>query len=198
MTPSARPRAIRRVVVARHGDTFLPHEPPRRIGARSDPPLTPRGEAQARALGDHLRAHGFRFGTILSGPLARTRRTATAAGYDPQVAHWLTEIDHGPDEDRPEPAVLARLGADALAAWDRDAVPPLGWTVDAPARLACWRGLLLAPDPGDVLVVTSAGAARFAPLSLGHRPPGGPKLRTGAYGVFEDDSLTCWNITIPA
>jgi probable phosphoglycerate mutase len=110
------------------------------------------------------------------------------------VALWLAEIDHGPDEGRPETAVVARIGAEALAAWERDAVPPSDWRVAAEVRMAAWRGLLLASDDGSALVFTSGGAARFAPLALGMRPAGGLKLRTGAYGVIEDGRLVAWDL----
>lgn len=191
---------VRRVVVARHGDTFAPGEAPRRIGARSDPPLTACGRGQARALGEAFRAADWTFDRVLCGPLARARETAEAAGYRAEVAHWLNEIDHGPDEDRAEADVRARLGAAALAAWDTGSVPPDGWRVSAEVRLACWRGFLLAPGEGSALLVTSAGAARFAPLSLGVLPSpevgpaGGVKLRTGAFGLFEDGVLAAWDV----
>lgn len=185
---------MRRVVIVRHGDTFEPGETVRRIGARCDPPLTARGVAQGEALGAALAGLGWRFDRIWTGPLRRTRDMARAAGRQAEVAHWLAEIDHGPDEGRSEAEVAGRIGTAALAAWDRDAVPPPGWTVAADARLAAWRGLLLAAADGSALVFTSGGTARFAPLALGVRPAGGLKLRTGAYGVFEDAQLVAWDV----
>jgi len=134
-------------VVVRHGNTFEAGEPPRRIGARTDLPLTATGLAQAHALGAHFAALGWRFARVLVSPLVRTRDTAAAIlGHvadapAPEPIAWLREIDHGPDEDRPEDAVLARIGADALRAWDEQAAPPPGWIVDAQARVAGWRDL---------------------------------------------------------
>jgi broad specificity phosphatase PhoE len=40
-----------RIVIVRHGNTFEAGETPRRIGARTDLPLTADGQAQADALG---------------------------------------------------------------------------------------------------------------------------------------------------
>ncbi|WBO23043.1 histidine phosphatase family protein [Sphingomonas abietis] len=182
-------------VIVRHGNTFAAGEAPRRIGARTDLPLTADGMAQAHALGAHFAALGLRFSRVLVSPLARTRATASAISEHlpdapaPQSCDWLREIDHGPDEDRPEEAVLARIGAEALAAWDERAEPPPGWTVDAAGRRDAWRALF-ATDAGPTLLVTSNGAARFALLAdpaltgSGTGAPGRMKLPTGAYGVI--------------
>ena len=64
--------------VVRHGNTFEAGEAPRRVGARTDLPLTAAGLAQAEALGRHFADAGIRFTAVLSGPLLRTRQTAAA------------------------------------------------------------------------------------------------------------------------
>lgn len=176
-------------VIVRHGNTFEPGEPPRRIGARTDLPLTAGGRAQGDALGAHFAGQGWRFARVLVSPLARTRETAEAilrhlpGSPAPEACGWLREIDHGPDEDMPEDQVLARIGAPALAAWDERALPPPGWTVDAEARVAAWR-VLFAHGGSPTLLVTSNGAARFALIAAGLEVAGGLKLATGAYGVI--------------
>ena len=176
-------------IIVRHGNTFEAGEPPRRIGARTDLPLTAAGQAQAEALGAHFAAQGWRFARVLASPLIRTRTTAAAilghlpASPQPEPCDWLREIDHGLDEDLPEDVVLARIGAEALAAWDESAVAPPGWTVDSEARLAGWRALF-AQKEGPVLLVTSNGAARFALMAAGLNAPGSMKLATGSYGVI--------------
>lgn len=176
-------------VIVRHGNTFEAGEPPRRIGARTDLPLTAAGLAQAEALGAHFAAQKLGFARVLVSPLARTRQTAQAilthlpGTPEPEAADWLREIDHGPDEDRSEPEVLARIGAEALAAWDARAVPPPGWIVDTEARIAAWKALF-SGDHGPTLLVTSNGAARFALIAAGLEVPGGMKLATGSYGVL--------------
>jgi broad specificity phosphatase PhoE len=183
------------VTIVRHGNTFEAGEPLRRIGARTDLPLVASGQAQAQALGRAFAAE--RFDRALAAPLRRTRATAEAilaAGADaPAIvaADWLTEIDHGADENQSEAAVLARIGAEALAAWDHMARPPEGWIVDADRRLAGWRDLWT-NGAGRVLIVTSNGAARFALLSddaLSRQAAALPslKLRTGAYGTIVRD-----------
>lgn len=190
-------------MIARHGDTFEPGEPPRRIGSRTDLPLTANGRRQACQLGHALTAAGFAFGAALTGPLDRARLTAQLllsvmpGAPQPSVIPLLNEVDHGPDEDQPEAAVLARSGADALAAWDDEASPPLGWIVDRDARLEWWRTLFDAPPPGDTLIVTSNGSARFALLAMNAlRRPTSLKLRTGAFGVLRRDLGHTWTVDV--
>lgn len=186
-------------VIVRHGNTFAADETPRRIGARTDLPLTEAGREQARALGVHFAQKSWHFSRALVSPLRRTRETAQlilerqAAPPAPEACGWLSEIDHGPDEDRPEAAVLARIGREALSAWDERAEPPSGWTVNEDARTAAWRELFAAPPKaGPTLIVTSNGAARFALLAnpklmTGMAELPSLKLPTGAYGVIQQD-----------
>jgi broad specificity phosphatase PhoE len=183
-------------VIVRHGNTFAAGESPRRIGARTDLPLTDAGVAQAQALGTYFAGQGLYFTRVLVSPLTRTRQTAQAIlehqskALVPEAYDWLREIDHGLDEDWPEDAVLARIGRQALEAWDARAEPPPGWTVDAQPRIEAWRALFAATESGATLIVTSNGAARFALLAdpaLAAAMPGMPslKLPTGGYGVIQ-------------
>lgn len=199
------------ITIVRHGNTFAPGEPPRRVGARTDLALVESGRAQASAVGRAFADKGMRFARILCSPLRRTRETAAlilaALGGDQPAVEpcaWLAEIDHGPDENALEADVIARIGADALAAWDERGIAPPGWTVDAEARIAAWRGFLAgqrAPHAGDALLVTSNGAARFALLAdaaLADSAAGSFKLRTGAWGriVLDGDAtrLAEWDV----
>lgn len=182
------------VVIVRHGNTFAPGEPPRRIGARTDLPLVASGRAQARALAEHFARAGLAFDRVLAASLRRTRETAALIAPDrvPEPCDWLREIDHGPDEDRTEDHVLARIGSDALDAWERSALPPPGWIVDSELRLTAWRHFLDG-TAGTSLLVTSNGAARFALLALGTAPT---KIRTGAYGLLAADPwrVAAWDV----
>lgn len=197
-----------RLVIVRHGNTFEAGEPPRRIGARTDLPLTAVGVAQAEALARHFAANGVSFDRVLSGELKRTRRTAEAiAGDRPiETAPFLTEIDHGPDEGQQESAVIDRIGNDAITLWETQWVAPEGWEVGAQRRLLAWREFVkrVAEElpRGTILLVTSNGAARFALAALGLKPGenrAGVKFRTGSYGVLEigsgaDFRLLGWDI----
>ncbi len=184
-------------VIVRHGNTFAAGEPPRRIGARTDLPLTDKGIEQARTLGAMFARQGLQFTRVLVSPLLRTRQTAAeiiaaqAVPVEPQTADFLREIDHGPDEHLTEDQVLKRVGAEALIAWERQATAPPGWTVDAQRRIAAWQALFADPQPGPALLVTSNGAARFAlmadpALMQAAQLLPSLKLPTGGFGVIDN------------
>ena len=175
----------RHIFIIRHGNTFESSAVARRIGAATDIPLVESGRAQADRLGEWFAAQQMPVRRIHSSPLLRARETAAriarAIGHAPDgPLPWLNEIDHGPDEDRPEAQVLARIGAQALADWDERGIAPDGWIVDAPARIAAWKKWLALEGEGADLLVTSNGAARFALLAAG-LASASLKLRTGAF-----------------
>jgi len=196
-----------RIHIVRHGNTFGPGETVRRVGARTDLALSASGQAQARDLGAHFRECGITFTTALAGPLQRTVETGEAilaaqpAPPELEIVESLREIDYGPDEGRCEAAVLARIGPDALAAWECDGRVPPGWAVDPRRRIADWRALFdrLRGGTGQALVVTSNGVARFARLAAGDRAGETEvKLRTGAYGIIDLEGagaqVAAWNL----
>jgi probable phosphoglycerate mutase len=199
---------VTRLVIVRHGNTFEAGEPPRRIGARTDLPLTATGVAQAEALARHFAANGIRFDRVLSGALKRTLTTAEAIadGRPIETAPFLTEIDHGPDEGQLESAVIDRIGNEAITLWEKQCVAPEGWEVGAQWRLLAWREfverVVEEHRRGTILLVTSNGAARFALAALGLKPGenrAGVKFRTGSYGVLEvgsgaDFRLVGWDM----
>ncbi len=181
--------------ILRHGNTFDPGEVVRRIGRRTDLPLSASGRAQATALGAAFAADDVRFDRIIASPLARAQQTAALlasrlfndARRAPPIETdaRLAEIDHGPDEGAPETAGEDRLGRAALDAWASDGVVPDGWRADPAALTAMWRGFfdeLAAGPAATALAVTSGGVARFA-LRAARREDKGAKLRTAAYGV---------------
>jgi len=194
-----------RLYIVRHGNTFDKGDIVTRVGGRTDLPLSTSGAAQAEALARHFAATPF--ATARSGPLKRTRETArailTAQANAPELTTdlFLREIDYGPDENRPEEDVIARIGKPALDAWERDSIPPPGWRVDPAAIIGNWQELFsdLADEEGDHLIVTSNGIARFAlAASNAHRPDA--KLPTGGYGVIEltpNPVVLHWNLRPP-
>ena len=191
--------------IVRHGNTFEKGDVVTRVGGRTDLPLSPSGEAQVQKLAQHFAGEGVAFATARSGPLKRTRKTAAAilgaqsAPPDLTTDLFLREIDYGPDENRPEDDVVARIGKAALEAWERDSIPPPGWRVDPAAITGNWQELFsdLRDGPGAHLIVTSNGIARFA-LAAAGESRADAKLATGAYGIIEIDGdearVRAWNV----
>jgi probable phosphoglycerate mutase len=196
-----------RIIVVRHGNTFDKGDIVTRVGGRTDLPLSVSGRAQADALARHFAATTF--ATARSGPLKRTRETAgailAAHANPPELLTdlFLREIDYGPDENRPEGEVVARIGKAALEAWERDFIPPPGWRVDPAALVGNWQETFaeLRNQPGNHLVVTSNGIARFA-LTAANAAGHDGKLATGAWGVIvlegEAVRIESWNLRPPA
>ncbi len=195
-----------RLYIVRHGNTFDAGDVVTRVGGRTDLPLSVSGREQAARLAQHFAGQGVAFATARSGPLKRTRETADVIlasqpdAPELQTDLFLREIDYGPDENRPEDEVVARIGHQALEDWENRNIPPPGWRVDPDALIGNWqeRFAKLAGKPGDHLLVTSNGIARFA-LTAARATGFDPKLKTGAWGVVEvaDDgsvTVTAWNL----
>lgn len=196
-----------RLFVVRHGNTFDKGDVVTRVGGRTDLPLSVSGRAQAEALGRHFASTPF--ASARSGPLRRTRETATAIlaaqANPPELTTdlFLREIDYGPDENRPEDDVLARIGKPALDAWERDSIVPPGWRVDPHALIGNWQETFaeLRDQPGAHLIVTSNGIARFALTAANAMRPDA-KLSTAAWGIIvlegEEVRVQDWNIKASA
>jgi broad specificity phosphatase PhoE len=141
--------------LVRHGETEWSRA--RRHTGRTDLPLSPVGEAEARALGDHLR--GLEAGRVLSSPLTRAVQTAKLAGLGDRVerSDALLEFDYG----RYEGMTTEEIRADRPG-WDlfRDGCPG-GETVEAAAARA--RGLLaeLAAGPGRAILFSHGHQLRI-------------------------------------
>lgn len=82
--------------LARHGETEWTLS--RQHTSLTDLPLTPRGEEQARALGERLA--GRPFARAVSSPLERARRTAELAGFEPELDDDYVEYRYGDYEGR--------------------------------------------------------------------------------------------------
>jgi len=162
-----------RLIVARHGNTFAPGAIVTRVGGRTDLPLVASGLEQGRRLGLYLKEQGLIPEVVFTATLVRTRQTADQALlamglHLPCIAlEMFDEIDYGPDENKPEADVLARVGPGAIKAWDEAGIVPPGWNADPDAIIQAWLafGQRLRNDwPNKtVLVVTSNGIARFSP-----------------------------------
>jgi 2,3-bisphosphoglycerate-dependent phosphoglycerate mutase len=200
-----------RLIIARHGNTFEPGETPRRVGARTDLPLTEAGHDHGRNLGQHFSQRDLIPQIIFTSRLKRTIQTAQdiiQAGnipVKPQPDKIFNEIDYGPDENKTEDDVIARIGTVALTRWEENGVMPPGWSPDSSVLIKRWQDfskIILKKNPGKtILVVTSNGIARFALSLTGNfdqtRQSHGLKLATGAYSVLNHDgtkwAVESWN-----
>ncbi len=93
------------LILARHGNTFEDGETPRYVGARTDIPLTKKGEEQARALARELKLRGLTPTSFYAGPLKRQSQTAAIVKEEyanktnrVEIEPALQEIDLGPWE----------------------------------------------------------------------------------------------------
>lgn len=179
------------VYILRHGNTFDKGEIVRRVGGRTDLPLSVSGHMQAESLASHF-SH-IEFARVFASPLKRQHETAQAivkaqkSSLVIEPLECLREVDYGPDENKPESEVIARIGAAAMSQWDTHGLAPDGWQIDPAAIRKDWADLFnsLRTTTKPVLVVTSNGTARFIfdiaePVSGITR-----KLHTGAYGVVK-------------
>lgn len=200
-----------RLVIARHGNTFNAQETPRRVGARTDLPLVASGRDQARKIGQWLKANDLLPEATYCSDLQRTRETAELAiretGYTQPIyaLSIFNEIDYGPDENREEADVIARIGEQALRDWDERAIVPDGWNFDPNKTILDWQGFaehIVSDDQDIVFVVTSNGIARFAPYITGDfdkfAAEHSIKISTGAICLFEHDGnrwhVREWNV----
>ncbi|MGH1421256.1 MAG: histidine phosphatase family protein [Hyphomonas sp.] len=199
---------MRKLYVLRHGNTFDKGDTVTRVGCGTDLPLSSSGLEQAERLAEVFK--GTKFDAAYCSPLSRTRTTAlrileTRDDYPTlEVLDFLTEIDYGPDENKPEEEVIARLGQDAIDAWDKDAIAPPGWVVDAEMIKGEWKTLIEQisnMDAGaNILLVTSNGIARFLPDVVQMKPINlERKLKTGSFGFLEisdggQAAIIEWNV----
>lgn len=201
-----------RLIIARHGNTFTKDQTPTRVGARTDLSLVESGEEQAKKLGQYLKSHNIAPQFVYTSALKRTIETAQiaceTAGLTPEYIKdpIFNEIDYGPDENKTEAEVIARIGEQAIKDWDSAAIPPEGWIVDPEQIKKSWVSFFqkAALVDGDVMVVTSNGIARFAPYILDdfdsfakdHKI----KLSTGALAIFDNEykdrewKVKNWNV----
>jgi phosphoserine phosphatase len=112
------------LVLVRHGESTWNVEG--RYQGRLDPPLSPRGRAQAEALAMRLKreqraaSEAQRLGEIVSSPLVRARDTADscaqALSLSVRVDERLTEISHGMWEGKLREEI-ANKWPEMVAAW---------------------------------------------------------------------------------
>ncbi len=202
-----------RIIIARHGNTFAKGDVITRVGGRTDLPLVE--DERGRGVGRYLRDNDMTPDVVFSGPLKRHIQTTSyaveemgIAKEDIKINHDFSEIDYGPDENKPEEDVIARLGQEAIDRWNKDATVPDGWLVDPKGIVKSWHDFadMVAKEYKDktVLLVSSNGTIRFAPYITGDFEKFSNefdiKVTTGGVCIFEkeetDENWKCkdWNI----
>jgi broad specificity phosphatase PhoE len=90
---AARDTVLQTIYLARHGETAWTLTG-QHTGI-TDLPLTPRGESNARALGERLKGH--RFARVFTSPSERAMRTCELSGFAGQatIDHDLAEWNYG-------------------------------------------------------------------------------------------------------
>ena len=172
------------VVLLRHGETEWSVQ--RRHTGRTDIPLTPEGEEQARQASRLVGGHPFSL--VLSSPLRRARETAELAGLSPIVTdERLVEWDYGAYEGRTTAEIRETEGA-AWSIWTAHVSPgvtPGEQLADVAARAdAVLLHIRAALVTGDVAVVAHAHLLRVLTSRwLGMPPADGALLMLGAGSV---------------
>ena len=184
----------KRVVLARHGATEW-SEAGRHTG-RTDLPLLPLGEDQARALGKALATETF--AQVFSSPLKRAQNTAKLAGFGDvlKLDELLLEMDYGQDEGRTRKDIRAERPG-----WDVFFTGPKGGESPYEVAARCRRFLLKCePIEGDVLVFAHGHLIRTLTATwLRQSPLFASNLELGAASIsvlgcnHEHPSLQRWN-----
>jgi probable phosphoglycerate mutase len=194
MLPSPAGGDVVEIYLVRHGETEWSRA--RRHTGRTDLPLSPAGEAEARALGRHLR--GLEVDRVLSSPLARAISTARLAGFGDraEVTGTLLELDYGDYEGLTTPEIRA-----SRPGWDlfRDGCPG-GETVEAAAGRAAPLLAELTASEGRALLFSHGHQLRILTACFLGLPPDAARhlfLGTASLSVVglehEWPSILLWN-----
>lgn len=218
---------MKTLIIARHGNTFRKGETPTRVGSHTDLPLVE--EERGRGIGLYLRKLGLQPDRILAAPLQRTMSTAALAAEELGCTcpvtpdHRFIEVDYGPDENKTEEEVMARLGKIVAAEkgldpasltaeeleklgegvidqWNATATVPPDWKVDVEQIRSNWHALAAEVAEGEtVLCVSSNGTIRFAPVITGDYEgfceSHDIKVATGGVCIFTKEGDGPWTCT---
>jgi broad specificity phosphatase PhoE len=144
------------IYLARHGETSwaIAHQ----HTGRTDIPLTPRGEMNARQLGSRLA--GVEFARVLTSPLQRARRTCELAGFGgrAEIDPDLMEVDYGSYEGRRSEEIRVEVPG-----WDlfRDGCPQGESVAAVAARVDRVIERLRSHRQGNTLLFTHMHFLRF-------------------------------------
>lgn len=192
------------LLIARHGNTFDPGDTILRVGKQTDLPLSNSGRDQAKKLGVFLKEKYQKIDRAFVSSLKRTQETASIAlpNNALEINPIFDEIDYGIDDGKPETEVIARIGEAALKQWEESSIPASDWKVEPEKIIQDWQNFAKDcvkqyPFGATILVVTSNGIARFAPLiarANGMMTSPSLKMKTGAISSFQFAQNTGWRL----
>ncbi|MDE3205376.1 MAG: histidine phosphatase family protein [Acidobacteriota bacterium] len=187
------------LILARHAESTWNRQG--RLTGCSDAPLTPRGEAQARAAGRRLAQEVSVLDAVHTSDLARAGRTAQLMleamgrpGIPVGVRPLLRERALGVLEGLTKEEVRGQWGNEQRKRWrdDPNSAPPGGETIRAAEQrfLICWHRDIVADliDGRSVLVVAHAGTIRAILGHLGYPPS---RLGNAAWVAVPTEAVRC-------
>jgi probable phosphoglycerate mutase len=195
-----------RIILVRHGNTFAPGEPPRRVGAITDLPLVE--EKLGTNIGKYLAEKNIAVDFAFVSPLQRTIKTlqlienSYGEKIDSKIDARLMELDYGVDEGKLESDVIDRIGNDAITRWNSELIVPNGWNINTKEIIDRWNTLLkeIENDHTDrtVMLISSNGFLRFIFFSIvldeRSTPPVDLKLKTGSLSILSKNEAGRWYI----
>ncbi|KAM0756098.1 phosphoglyceromutase [Meredithblackwellia eburnea MCA 4105] len=165
------------LILCRHGQSETNHA--NVFTGLLDPPLTARGQGQARTVGQRLEAQDFKLDACFSAPSIRAKDTAQLIlgemGQVPPAVRYsdaLLERDYGLLSGRNKDDVAREFGEEQTNLWRRsfEAVPPGGESLEM-VVIRAWSFFEAEVVPlltrgEQVLVVTSGNTARGIVMKL--------------------------------
>ncbi len=207
-----------KLLVARHANTFDKGDVLLRVGKRTDLPLSNSGKRQAFLLGKYLAQQYPQIDKIYTSTLQRTQQTAKIIMEtmhlftDVAINKIFDEIDYGDYDGIPEKEVIAKIGKEAMAKWENQAIAPVKWQIDINKIKKNWQdfasNIILTNINKNInkiiLIITSNGIARFLPCILDNPvefiATNKIKLATGAISCFSFVNkwqVDYWNLLPP-
>jgi len=165
------------LIIIRHGNTFDKGDVCTRVGKNTDMALSNSGKDQGILLGKFFQLKNIKPDVVFTSNLQRTYQTAEIALKEAGLNSEFTkleifdEVDYGPDENKTEEDVIARIGEQAIEDWNKSGITPPGWKFDSEKTIQDWKDFAAKVEKEykdkTVVVVTSNGVARFTPHLTG-------------------------------
>jgi len=184
-----------KLILARHGNTFNKGETPTWVGAKTDLPLTEKGEEQGHAIAKLISNNYKEIQKIITGPLIRTKRFAEILSekidVDFSIDNRLCEIDYGLWENKSSNEIKEIYGNEIVDGWEKEGIWPDGmkWSPSKEKLLENIESLLNEHHQNiknNNIIFTSNGILRFIYTYITKKPPSPmAKVAPGNYCILE-------------